>query len=59
MSSRQFWNLSLREFLYAIDGYATSRGAKKGKRAGRMTRKRLLELAENYPDTPNPRANVA
>lgn len=52
MSSREFWRTPLREFLYAIDGYANSRGARKGGRAKPMTHKRLMELAEQYPDTP-------
>lgn len=59
MSSRQFWALSLREFLYAVDGYASSRGVKRKGKGARMTHKRLLDLAEKYPDTPNPRARAA
>lgn len=48
-----FWSMSFKEFHAALEGYATSRGAKKGgKAAGSMSHDRLMELDAQYPDTP-------
>lgn len=51
-----FWNMALREFLLAVEGYAEARGAKpKGAGGGpAMMRAELDELDREYPDTPVP-----
>lgn len=49
-----FWNLSLREFILAVEGYAEARGAKsgRGRHGPAMTTDELEALAERYPDEP-------
>ena len=43
----QFWNMSLKELMYAIDGFIEFNGNNKSKP---LTKNELNELMELYPD---------
>ena len=50
LAPRDFWSMTLGEFLCALDGWNAAHGGKKAAKSPPMTLDRLDYLMEKYPD---------